>query len=410
MTHRVVVTGLGAITPLGLTAEASWEAAKNGQSGVGPITLFDNPDLRIKLAAEVKGFDPATVIDPREVRRRDRFEWFASAAASEAIDQSGLGITPENAHRIGTAISSSIGGLNSIIEQVTTLNEEGPRRLSPFGIPKIMANGASGMVSIDRGLRGPAFSIVSACASGADGIGMAMHLIRAGVVDAMLAGGSEAPVTPLGIGAFDRVAAASLLSDSTPAPFSNHRDGLVVGEGAGVLVLESLEFALSRGAPILAELIGYGSTSDAFHITAPTEDGAGSAQAISVALADARVDIGDIDYINAHGTGTQLNDISETKAIKLALGERAYEIPTSSTKSMTGHIMGATGAIEAAFCILAIRDNVAPPTINYLEPDPLCDLDYVPNTARDLPIRVAVSNAFGFGGHNAVLVFREFAG
>jgi 3-oxoacyl-[acyl-carrier-protein] synthase II len=411
MTHRVVVTGMGAVSPLALTAQESWEAAVNGRSGVGPITLFDASDFLVQIAAEVKGFDPDLYMDPKEARRRDRFEQLATVAAQEALNDSGLEITEENCFRIGVVISSAIGGITSLSEQVNVINEKGPRRLNPFGIPQIMSNGAAGIVGIDIGARGPSFSVASACASSSDGIGVAMWLIRIGMCDAVLAGGAEATITPIGVGAFDRVGAMSRRNDNppiTPSPFSKDRDGLVMGEGSAVLTLESLEHARKRGARILAELVGYAATADAFHITAPAEDGSGGARAMLLALEDAHLPIDDVDYINAHGTGTQLNDLAETIAIKRALGQRAYHVPISSTKGATGHMMGTTGALEAIFCMRAILDSVIPPTINYREPDPECDLDYVPNQAREMPVRVAMSNSFGFGGHNAVLVLKAF--
>ncbi|MBN1427834.1 MAG: beta-ketoacyl-ACP synthase II [Anaerolineae bacterium] len=406
--RRVVITGIGIISPLGHTAQETWEAIKDGRSGIGPITLLDVSNFEVKHAAEVKNFDPTTVLDRREARRQDRFEWFANAAATEALRHSGLEITEENNSRIGVAISSGIGGLATLEEQVKLLQAKGPRSLSPFGIPRIMGNGAAGSVSILNKIHGPSFSVASACASGADGIGTATLLIRSGIVDVMIAGGSEAPITGLGIGGFERIGAASLRDSETPSPFSHDRDGLIVGEGAGILILENLEHARARKADILGEIIGYGASADAHHITAPTEDGSGSAKAIKYALENAGISPGNVDYINAHGTGTQLNDEAETNSIKLALGTHAYNIPISSTKSMTGHIMGATGAIEAIFCIQAIRDGIIPPTINYRGPDPVCDLDYVPNKAREKEITIAMSNSFGFGGHNAVLIFKAF--
>ncbi len=406
--QRVVVTGLGAVTPLGHTAEESWQAAVRGQSGVGPITLFDVTDFPVSVAAEVKGFDPETVLDRREVRRQDRFEWLANAAANEALAHSGLEITEENSTRIGVVVSSGVGGLETIVDQVTVLITEGPRRLSPFAIPRIMTNGASSTISIAHGIRGPALCVTSACASATDGIGIAMQLIRTGMADAIVSGGAEAGITAFGVGGFVRIGAYTSRTTCTPSPFSANRDGLVMGEGAAVLVLESLSFARSRGAEIIAELVGYGVSADAYHITAPTEDGSGSAIAIRQAMEDAHVTPEDIGYINAHGTGTPLNDAAETAALKLALGHTAYRIPVSSTKSMTGHMMGATGALEAMFCVQAIRDSVVPPTINYSERDPSCDLDYVPNQARETAVSVAMSNSFGFGGHNSVLIFKAF--
>ncbi len=412
MTRRVVVTGVGAVSPIGLTAQESWQNAVNGVSGVGPITLFDHTDLQVHIACEVKGFDPHRYLDPREVRRRDRYEQFAAAAAQEALANAGYQVPEEEADRVAVTISSAVGGLTSIEQAILGANNN-PRRISPFIIPMFMPNGAAGMVGIDIGARGPAFSVVSACASGSDGIGQAWLLLRAGLVDVAIAGGTEATVTRMGVAAFDRLGALSRRNDEperTPAPFDRDRDGLVMGEGAAVLVLETEEHARARGAEILAELAGYGASADAFHITAPAEDGVGGALAIRRALASAEVAPEEVDYINAHGTGTQLNDLAETRAIKAVFGKRAYNIPVSSTKSMTGHMMGATGALEAVFCIMAIRDGVVPPTIHLNTPDPECDLDYVPNQARRHPVRIAISNAFGFGGHNSVLVFRAYTG
>jgi 3-oxoacyl-[acyl-carrier-protein] synthase II len=411
MGERIVVTGLGAISPLGLSASASWENAVNGVSGVGPITLFDTEDFLVKIACEVKDFNPEDYMPYRVIRRRDRFQQFAAAAAKEAIEQSGLEIPVDNPGRVGSIISAAIGGVHAFDEAILTLFEAGPRRINPFTIPMLMANGSAGLVSIDYGFRGPSYSIASACASGADGIGTAWTLMRAGVIDMAVTGGSEATIRPIGVGCFDRLGAMSRRNEDysmTPQPFDRDRDGLVMGEGAGILVLETESHARSRGADILAELIGYAATSDAFHITAPAEDGAGGAEAIRLALESAGRNLDEIDYINAHGTGTPLNDLSETRAIKTAFGDHAYNIPISSTKSMTGHMMGATGALEAVFCVYSIRNNVIPPTIHYQTPDPECDLDYVPNEARELPVKVVMSNSFGFGGHNAVLVFQEY--
>lgn len=412
--RRVVITGLGAISPLGLNAKDSWENAKNGRSGVAPITAFDASNLQVQIAAEVKDFEAGDFIDPKEARRWDRFETLAMAAAKEAVAHAGLDLKEgTNPHRVATIVSSAIGGMHSFIEAVNTLQDKGPRRVSPFGIPGIMSNGATGLVGILFGARGPTFSIASACASGQDGIGTAFNLIRGGGADVAITGGTEATITELAVAAFDRVGAMSHKNDlpiETPSPFSGDRDGLVMGEGAGVLILEELEHAKKRGVPILAEVAGYAATADAFHVTAPLEDGSGGAAAMTGALEDAQLNPEDIDYINAHGTSTILNDAAETLAIKVAFGEHAYNVPASSTKSMTGHMMGATGALEAIFCVGAIRDNVAPPTINYHEPDPDCDLDYVPNEARELNIKTVISNAFGFGGHNSVLVIKEFTG
>lgn len=407
--ERVVVTGMGTVCPLGLDVETAWKNALAGMSTTGPITLFDTSGLQVNIACEVKDFDPARYMDPREARRRDRFQQMAFAAAKQAIEQSGLDIRPV-AERVGVAVSAAIGGLRTLEEAIHTLLSDGTRKLTPFTIPMLMANGAAGIIGIEYGAQGPAFSLASACASGADCVGHAWRMVRHGEVDVMVAGAADADICRVGIGAFDRVGAMTRGGAvDLPRPFDKNRDGLVMGEGAAILVLESLSFAKKRGAKILGEMCGYGTTSDAFHITAPREDGAGGARAMRLAMESAGLSPENVDYINAHGTGTVLNDLSETKAIKLALGERAYKIPVSSTKSMTGHMMGTTGALEALFSILAIRDGMIPPTIHYETPDPECDLDYVPNTARKAPVRVVLSNAFGFGGHNAVLAFRAYA-
>lgn len=411
MASRVVVTGMGTLNPLGLDVPSSWEALMNGVSGVGPITLFDPADLLVQVACEVKGFDPEKYMDAREARRRDRFEQLASAAAQEALAQSGLTVNEDNAGRVGVVVSSAVGGLASMEDGIRTIEQKGPRRVSPFTIPMFMPNGASGMIGIDIGARGPSFSLASACASGADSIGQAALMIRSGVIDAALAGASEATVTQVGVACFDRLGALTRRNEqyqTRPAPFDAQRDGFIMGEGAAVLVLESLEHAQARGAEILGELVGYGATADAYHVTAPSETGTGGAEAISRALEDAGIRPDQVDYINAHGTGTELNDVAETRAIKSALGENAHSVAISSTKSMTGHMMGATGALEAIVCLKAIETGSAPPTINLVDPDPECDLDYVPGEARQMPIETAISNAFGFGGHNAVLAFKAF--
>jgi beta-ketoacyl-acyl-carrier-protein synthase II len=410
MQERVVVTGMGTVNPLGLSVGESWRNAVDGVAGIGPITLFDPGELNIKYACEVKGFVPEAYVDPKEVRRRDRFELLAAAALKEAFEQSGLVVDEQNAGRIAVIVSSAIGGMKSLQDAIFTLKDEGARKVSPFLIPMLMANGAAGLAAIDYGFHGPCFSVASACASGADGIGVAWLMLKSGMVDVALAGAAETTICETGVAAFDRIGAMSRREDysMTPQPFDKNRDGLVMGEGAGVLVLERESHAKARGAVILAELAGYGATADAFHITAPSEDGAGAALAIHMALESAGLPLDDIGYINAHGTGTPLNDAAETKAIKRALGELAYKIPVSSTKSMTGHMMGATGALEAIFCVQAVREGVLPPTINYQTPDPACDLDYIPNQAREAKIEVAISNALGFGGHNAVLAVRRY--
>ena len=411
MSERIVITGMGTVNPLGLSVAESWQNVTAGKSGVGPITHFDASGWQIQMAAEVKNFDPAKFMDGKEARRRDRFEQFAVAAANEALAGSGLEIRNGNAGRIGVVISSAIGGMTSMQENIFTMKDDGPRRVSPFLIPMLMPNGASGLVAIDHGIKGPSFSVASACASGSDGIGMAWMMLKAGMIDAALAGATEATIAQIGVAAFDRIGAMCRRNDqmdNVPQPFDRNRDGLVMGEGAAVLVLETESHAKARGANILAELAGYASTADAYHVTAPAEDGAGGAAAICQALDSAGVNLDEVDYINAHGTATPLNDLSETKAVKAAFGEQAYNIPISSTKSMTGHMMGATGALEAIFCVNAVREGLIPPTAHYETPDPECDLDYVPNKAREKKVRVAISNAFGFGGHNAVLVIREY--
>jgi 3-oxoacyl-[acyl-carrier-protein] synthase II len=410
--ERVVITGMGTVNPLGLTVEESWKNAVNGVSGVGPITLFDPSALNVHFAAEVKGFEPDRYMDAKEARRRDRFEQLGVAAAKDALASSGLEITEANSGRVGVLVSSAIGGIKSLQDAVITNYTEGPRRVSPFLIPMLMPNGAAGMIAIDHQIKGPCFSVASACASGADGIGTAMLMLKTGMIDAALAGGAETTVCTTGVAAFDRVGAMSRRNKDysmTPQPFDKNRDGLVMGEGAAVLVLETESHAKARGANILAELAGYGATADAFHVTAPHENGEGGSAAMRMALASAKATVDDLGYINAHGTGTPLNDQSETRAIKAAFGEKAYVIPISSTKSMTGHMMGATGALEAIFCVQAVREGVLPPTVHYETPDPECDLDYIPNEAREKKINLALSNAFGFGGHNAVLAIRKYS-
>jgi 3-oxoacyl-[acyl-carrier-protein] synthase II len=409
--ERIVITGMGTVNPLGLSVQESWKNVTNGLSGVGPITQFDHSSLMVHIACEVKNFEPEKFMDGKEARRRDRFEQLATAAANQAIADAGLIITESNALRIGIIISSAIGGLKSIADAVLINDKEGPRRVSPFLIPMLMANGAAGIIAIDHGIKGPCFSVASACASGADGIGTAFMMLKSGMIDVALAGASESTVTSVGVAAFDRVGAMSRRNDDysmTPQPFDKNRDGLVMGEGAAVVVLERESHARARGARIYAEMAGYGSTADAFHVTAPHEKGEGGAAAIRIALDSAKANIMEVGYISAHGTGTQLNDQSETRAIKGACGEAAYKIPISSTKSMTGHMMGATGALEIIFCVQAIREGILPPTIHYETPDPECDLDVIPNRAREKKIDLAISNAFGFGGHNAVLAVRRY--
>lgn len=414
MTRRVVVTGMGVISPLGHNVEPTWEAIKVGKNGAGPITHFDASNYLVQIAAEVKNWDAASVMPAKEVRRRDRYQHFILAAAKEAAADSGFHVPEDKRARSGVIIGSAVGGVESYFEQANLLIETGdPRRITPFGIPMLMVNGGSDMVSIEYGAMGPSYVPVSACATGADCIGHAFDLIRIGRLDQTLTGGGEAPIIAIGIAAFDRVGACSRQNDDplhASRPFDKNRTGLVFGEGAGVMVLEELEFAKARGANIIAEIVGYGSTSDAFHVTAPDPDAKGAIVAIQQALDDARLTPKDIHYINAHGTATALNDVMETKAVKHVFGEHAYNVPMSSTKSMTGHGMGATAAMEAIFAVLAIRDQVAPPTMNLDDPDPECDLDYVPNQAREMPISCVMSNSFGFGGHNVSLIFKRFDG
>ncbi|MCB9457096.1 MAG: beta-ketoacyl-ACP synthase II [Anaerolineaceae bacterium] len=412
MTRRVVVTGLGMVTALGHTVAETWDAIKAGQCGIGPITRFDPTNYLVKIAAEVKDWNPADFMPPKEVRRRDRYQHFALAAAKEAMQHSGLEITDENRSRSGVIVGSSVGGVESYYEQAKLIFETGdPRRITPFGIPMLMVNGGSDLIGIEYGLTGPSYTPISACATGADCIGHAFDLIRWGRLDRSLAGCSDAPIIPIGIAAFDRVGAMSRLNDDpcmASRPFDKDRTGLVFSEGGGVLVLEELESAKARGAMILAEIVGYGSTSDSFHVTAPDPEGKGASAAIQMALDDAGLTPTDISYINAHGTATALNDVMETKAVKRVFGDYAYQVPMSSTKSMTGHGMGATAALEAVFSVMVLQDQVAPPTINLHEPDPECDLDYVPNQARAIQGTHVMSNSFGFGGHNVSLIFKRW--
>lgn len=408
MTRKVVITGMGTVNGCGLTVAETWDAIHNGRSGIGFLTAFDTTNYLVKLAAEVKAFDPTKYIDVKEARRMDRYQHFAIAAAQEALAQSGLQINDENADRVAVIVSSAIGGAKAFQDNVRVLDASGPRRVDVFMITKLMSNGAGGLISIQTGARGPNFSVASACASGSDGIGQAWSLIRSGVCDAALAGASEATIIELGVAAFDRTSAMTHRTDGVPQPFDKERDGLVMGEGAAVLILESEASARARGATILAELAGYAASADSHHITAPSDTGKPGSTAILRALDSASANPDQVGYINAHGTGTVLNDASETRAVKLALGHHAATVPMSSTKSMTGHCMGMTGALEAILCVNAIRDGVLPPTINYHTPDPECDLDVVPNVARDARVDLALSNAFGFGGHNSVLAIRRY--
>lgn len=413
MRRRVVVTGLGCISPVGNTVEETWKSLLAGKSGAGPITLFDASRHKTRFAAEVKGFDPVGMFGNREARKMDRFTQFATAATLEALAHARLTIDDSNRHRVGIVIGTGIGGIGTIMEQVEVLRERGPERISPFLVPMMISDSAAGMLAIRVGARGPNMALATACASGNNAIGEAVEMIRRGSADVMIAGASEGALVPLAMAGMNVMGALSTRNDdplTASRPFDKDRDGFLMGEGAGVLILESLEHAQARGADILCEISGYGTTDDAYHISAPAENGAGAAMSMRLALEDAGLQVTDIDYINAHGTSTPLNDKSETAAIKTVFGEQAYKIPVSSTKSMTGHLLGASGAVEAVFSILAMREGVIPPTINYHTPDPECDLDYVPNQPRKAVIRHAMSNSFGFGGHNATLVFSQFKG
>ncbi len=408
---RVVITGSGAVSPIGLTVEDNWQNVLAGKSGIGPITLFDSSPLGVHIAGELKGFDPANYMDAKEARRRDRFIQMAVAATRMALEQSELIINDANTNDIGCIYGTAVGGLKTYYDMVHTLDTGGPRRLPPFAIPSTICDGASSAISIDWGIRGPNFAPVSACSAGSDAIGLAYQAIQLGQCTAIVTGGTESPIIITGMAAFDRLGAMSH-NDAHPErackPFDKNRDGLVMGEGAATLILESLDYAMARGAKPLAEIIGYGATSDAFHVTAPAENGAGAARAIENALKDAGLQPQDIDWISAHATATSLNDKMESLAIKAAFGEQAYRVPISGTKAMTGHMMGATGALELIFGIKAIETGCVPPTINYDTPDPDCDLDYVPNVARAMTVNTVMSNAFGFGGHNSVLIVKRF--
>ena len=411
MDRRVVVTGLGAMTPLGTSVEAVWQRVCQGESGIGPITRFDSTGYPACIAGEVRDFDAAMYLDKHDVRRSDRFCQLAIAASHEAVNDAGLNTEKGAGDRTGVYIGSAMGGLESIETVHTVLMEKGPRRVSPMFPAMLLGNLAAGHVSMRIGATGPNNSSVTACAAGAHSIGEAFHTITRGAADVMIAGGTEATITPLAISAFGNMRALSPQVETPTGasrPFDRERDGFVMSEGAAVLVLEELQHAKRRGASIHAELVGYGSASDAHHITAPPPDGAGAAACMTAALRDAGLSADAVDYVNAHATSTPVGDAAETMAIKSVFKDRAYSLPVSATKSMTGHMLGAAGAVESIFTVLALRCGVLPPTINYEHPDPSCDLDYVPNDARQASLRVAISNAFGFGGTNASLVFRAF--
>jgi len=401
---------MGAVTSVGLGVEESWKGIRDGISGVGPVTLFDASSMTSRIAGEVKGFDPTRWISPKEARHTDRFAQLAIAAADEAIEQSGLNSSKVDKSRVGVLIGSGIGGLSTIEEKHIQLLENGPRRITPFFIPMILLNMASAQVAMRFGFKGPSSAIATACATGAHSAGDAMRLIQRGEADVMVAGGAEAGITSLAFAGFCAMKALSTRNDepaSACRPFDKTRDGFVMAEGAGVVVLESLDHASRRGAEPLAEFVGYGSSSDAYHITAPSPGGEGAVLAVRAALSDAGASPDDVDYYNAHGTGTQQNDAEETAMVKTVFGEHAYKMSISSTKSVTGHMLGAAGAVELIVLVKALNENVAPPTINYHEPDPRCDLDYTPNEARERSIGLAVSASLGFGGHNAILVVKK---
>ncbi len=411
MTRRVVVTGLGMVTPLGVGVEKNWEAVCAGKSGIGPITKFDATGFSSRIAGEVKDFAAEDFLEKQMIRRFDEFVHYAVAGARMAMEDSGLKIDADNAHRVGCVTGSGLGGLSMLEHFHSVLLEKGPRKVSPFFIPGIIVNMVPGQIAIEYGAKGPNLSTVTACAASSHAIGESFRMIREGIADAIITGGTEATVTPLGFSGFCSMRALSTRNDEpekASRPFDLDRDGFIMSEGAGILILEEMEHALERGADIYAELVGYGLTADAYHVSAPDPDGTGAIGCMKMALADSGIKPEDLDYINAHGTSTKLNDLAENRAIKALFGEHAYRLAISSTKSMTGHLLGAAGGVEAIFTVLTIKRGIIPPTINYETPDPDCDLDYVPNKARQVKVRTALSSSFGFGGANACLVFREF--
>ncbi len=406
-----MVTGVGMITPVGLDTEKSWEGLVSGRSGIGPITQFEDKDVPTQIAGEVKNFDPARYIEAKEIKKMDRFIHLGIAASQMAMDDSRLIVSPENAERVGVMVSAGMGGLPALEKYHKVYMERGSRKITPFFIPMLIINEAAGHISIRYGAKGPNICVVTACATGTHSIGEAFKWIQRGDADAIIAGGTESCICPLGVGGFNAMKALSTRNsepERASRPFDSERDGFVMGEGAGVVILEDLEFAKKRGARIYAEVIGYGATSDAYHITAPAPNGEGAARCMAMALRDAGIAPTEMGYINAHGTSTKFGDELETIAIKTVFGDHAYKIPVSSTKSMTGHLLGAAGGVEAVISILAMDRGVLPPTINLENPDPECDLDYIPNTARKAQVEVTMSNSFGFGGTNACLIFRKY--
>jgi 3-oxoacyl-[acyl-carrier-protein] synthase II len=413
MQKRVVITGLGCISPLGNNVESTWENIVAGKSGVGQISKFDTQDYKTKFAAEVKDFDPKAVFGRREARRMDMVSMFALVAAQQAVEDAGLEINDGNRDRIGAVIGTGIGGIGTLFENVKTLLEQGPARVSPFLVPRMLPDTPGGMVAIQLGIRATNMAVVTACATGTNALGESAEIIRRGQADVILAGGTEASIVPISIAGMIVMGALSSRNDEpqkASRPFDANRDGFVMGEGSAILVFESLEHAQARGANILAEVVGYGSTNDAYHISAPAENGIGAALCMQAALDQAGLQAESIDYINAHGTSTALNDKGETAAIKSVFGEHAYNLAVSSTKSMTGHLLGGAGALEGLFCVKAIQEEILPPTINYETPDPDCDLDYVPNKARPASPKYVMSNSFGFGGHNATIILSRYHG
>lgn len=411
MNNRIVITGVGCISPLGNDNKTTWESIKAGKSGAGPITHFDPSSLKCQIAAEVKDFDLKDYFDRKQSRHLDPFGVYAVIAALDALENSGLPITEDNRDRIGAVIGSGIGGMVSLQEQFKIMAERGPSRVNPFMIAKLMPNNASASVALHLGLRGTNLALATACATGGNAIGEAAEIIRRGQADVMFAGGSESVISEVVMAGFDSMTALTSHNDNpeeASRPFDKERDGFLMGEGAGIVILESEQHAQDRGAKILAQISGYGSNNDAFHITSPAENGVGAVRCMAQAIEQAKIQPDQIDYINAHGTSTYLNDKNETAAIKTTFGEHAYNIPVSSTKSMTGHLLGAAGGIEAIFCINALQENIMPPTINYQNPDPECDLDYVPNQSRQKELNHVMSNSFGFGGHNATLIISKF--
>jgi 3-oxoacyl-[acyl-carrier-protein] synthase II len=407
--RRVVITGLGAVTPLATGVEESWRKLCQGKSGIAKITKFDSSGFNVQIAAELKDFHPEDFLDKKKIRRTDPFIQYAMVASRMAINDAGFTVNESNASRVGVVLGSCAGGMTMFTQNLFALRDQGPEKVSPFFIPGFIANMAAGEVSMEFGIRGPSKCVVTACATGSNSIGDAFRLIQYDEADAMIAGGSDAYVLPIAIAGFDKMRAMSRKNDEpekASRPFDKDRDGFVMGEGAGVVIMEEMVSAIRRGAKIYAELVGYGSNVDSFHITEP--DWQNQALCLKLALDDASIPPGDVDYINAHGTSTILNDACETKAIKAALGEHSKKVPVSSNKSVVGHLLGAAGGVEAIFSVLTIRDGIIPPTMNYDTPDPECDLDYVPNIARKVPVNVALSNSFGFGGVNATLVFRKF--